>query len=54
MSDAVTAIGIMSEQKIGNKGDFVHTAGTRISCKLSDSTTGAQTCKVKFIGHLYG
>lgn len=28
-------------------------SGTRISCKLLDSTVGALTCKVKFSGHYY-
>ena len=29
-------------------------ANTRISCRFSDSTTSAQSCKVKFYGHVYG
>lgn len=29
-------------------------AGTRISCKFSDSTTSARTVRVKFYGHFYG
>ena len=29
-------------------------AHTRISCRFSDSTTSAQSCKVKFYGHVYG
>jgi len=28
-------------------------ANTRISCKFSDSTTSAQTVRVKFLGHVY-
>jgi len=28
-------------------------AGTRISCRFSDSTTSARTCRVKFYGHVY-
>ena len=28
-------------------------AGTRISCKFSDNTAGQQTCRVKFLGHVY-
>jgi len=28
-------------------------ANTRISCKFSDSTSSAQTCRVKFYGHVY-
>lgn len=29
-------------------------AGTRISCKFSDSTTSSRTVRVKFYGHFYG
>lgn len=29
-------------------------ANTRISCKLSTSTANADTCRVKFYGHVYG
>lgn len=29
-------------------------ANTRISCRFSDSTTSAQTCTIKFYGHVYG
>jgi len=29
-------------------------ANTRISCRFSDSTSSARTCRVKFYGHVYG
>jgi len=29
-------------------------AGTRVSCRFSDSTTSARSVTVKFYGHLYG
>jgi len=28
-------------------------ANTRISCRFSDSTTSAKTCRIKFYGHVY-
>ena len=28
-------------------------ANTRISCKFTSSTTNADTCRIKFYGHVY-
>lgn len=37
----------------GNRGGELQIAGQRISCRLSDSTAGALTCKVSVEGHYY-
>jgi len=29
-------------------------ANTRISCRFTSSTTNADTCRIKFYGHVYG